>query len=295
MFSILVPIYNFNSVELINSLHQQCLSSGKSFEIICLDDGSNQEFKNQNSAIKNLNFVRYEELPNNIGRAAIRNLLAQKAKYSQLLFLDCDVEICNDKFVSNYLAVIDKKVVIGGICYNAEPPKNSSYILRWKYGIEREQLSAQQRSESTFGHFLASNLWINKELFIDVSNSISLKGYGHEDTWLGFQIREKQVEITHIDNPIKHIGLDSSQDFLEKSLSGIKNLIQLYQLGKIDKNTKLIRVYEKLKAYRLLGIYSFLLGVFISKIEGNLNSSNPKLHWFDQWKLYHLIKFQHRQ
>jgi len=41
MLSVLIPVYNCSITALIKDLHQQLMSSNIEFEIICLDDASN--------------------------------------------------------------------------------------------------------------------------------------------------------------------------------------------------------------------------------------------------------------
>jgi len=100
--SILIPCYNWNVYRLILDLSIQCQKEYNSslYEIICIEDGSVNLF--ENNKISNLKNVKYEILSNNIGRSAIRNLLAKKAKFEWLLFIDCDSEILTKDFVKKY-------------------------------------------------------------------------------------------------------------------------------------------------------------------------------------------------
>ena len=96
MISILIPSYNFDVTNLIETIHKQIELTTNKFEIICAEDGSTQTFSNEK--IKNLKNVTYIHLKKNIGRSKIRNLLANTAKFKWLLFIDCDSEI-NNNFV----------------------------------------------------------------------------------------------------------------------------------------------------------------------------------------------------
>src|SRR5690606_40419937 len=88
MLSILIPVYNYNITSLIKTLHEQCTAAGITYEILCFDDASDKQFKVQNKAVSKLDHVTYRELPQNLGRARIRNELGRAAKYNHLLFLD---------------------------------------------------------------------------------------------------------------------------------------------------------------------------------------------------------------
>ncbi|MGB0404247.1 MAG: glycosyltransferase family 2 protein [Salibacteraceae bacterium] len=291
MLSVLVPIYNFDSRDLIQDLSKQCVLSQIEFEIICFDDHSHLDFTSKNKVIKDVTGVQYLELSKNIGRAAIREKLAQSAKYSKLLFLDCDVKLADDNFIKNYLNNFKPKVTVGGIIYQKTEPQESNFILRWKYGIERECLTAKARKNSSFIHFLASNLLMDKELFLSIPRQNDISGYGHEDTWLGIQILEKKVTVNHIDNPVYHIGLDTATDFLNKSISGVQNLVRLYLSGTKCDDLKLISVFNFLKKYKLLGLVFSVLKFRVDSLEKNLKSNSPNLSFFDQWKLYQFIFF----
>ncbi len=84
MLSILIPVYNFDIRKLVVDLHFCCTSENIKFEIICFDDGSERAFKEINAELKHLSNCTYTELPQNIGRSAIRNKLAQNANYLNL-------------------------------------------------------------------------------------------------------------------------------------------------------------------------------------------------------------------
>ena len=291
MLSVLIPIYNFDVNQLVSDLLHQCQNENIEFEILCIDDCSSLDFKQKNIGLKKLQNINYTELKNNIGRAKIRELLAKNAQYSNLLFLDCDVEIPDNSFIANYLKNKDYNVVIGGIAYHEKPPSNEEFTLRWLYGSQREQLSVEKRKSAKFIHFLASNLWINRDIFLSIPIQINMHGYGHEDTWVGLQLFERNIKIEQIENPVFHIGLDTSEQFLEKSLSGIQNLVLLYKSGNAGNGVKLISVFDRLKQLGLLRITQWFISMKLTEIENNLNSNNPNLIKFDEWKLYHFIRF----
>ena len=92
MLSILIPTYNYSVVNLVNQLQKQAIEAAFVFEIIVVDDFSNNLLIiEQNNKINQLDFCQFIKNEKNIGRTASRNLLANKAKYESLLFLDADV------------------------------------------------------------------------------------------------------------------------------------------------------------------------------------------------------------
>lgn len=291
MISILIPVYNVDVTELVSRLSSQAIKSSKQFEIICIDDCStNSGIKEKNEAIADVPLVDYSVLDKNIGRGAIRMLLAKKAKYDILIFLDCDMRIPNENYLENYVRHTDKKVVVGGITYSNNKPENPNYLLRWKYGILREKKSASERNRMRFSHFVASNLMIKKQLFLSLPVDNDIVGYGHEDTLLGLKLLKMGTPISHIENPLEHIGLDSAETFLEKSKSGTANLATLYSKRICGPEIRLINMYERLSGFGLAGFISKLIEPFIPIIEKNLTGLNPVMRFFDIWKLYHFMK-----
>ena len=102
MISICIPVYNFNVVDLINSIINQGEKIKKPFEIICIDDGSNKETLKLNAKINSHKTVNYLTLKKNIGRSKIRNLFLENTTYENLLFIDCDCSIQNGNFLEKY-------------------------------------------------------------------------------------------------------------------------------------------------------------------------------------------------
>ena len=98
MLSILIPIYNFKVVDVVLELKKQAKKLNIPFEILCFDDYSTTH-KDSNKSLSKEAGIHYTELEHNIGRTKISNLLAQQAKYNNLLFLDCDISIDKDDFL----------------------------------------------------------------------------------------------------------------------------------------------------------------------------------------------------
>lgn len=291
MISILIPVYNFNVVDLVKSLHQQATDTGIVFEIICIDDKSEEQYKYHNNNIRSLTHVKYEELSKNIGRSRIRNLLAKQACYEQLLFLDCDSSILQKDFIQQYVNhARPDAIVYGGRNYEAKAPENSAYFFRWYYGVKRETSSVASRKKHPYRSFMTNNFLIPKAVFLKHPLDENITGYGHEDTLLGIELQKAAVPIVHIDNPLCHIGLETAEEFLEKSISGIENLKLLIREGRISKDVKLYNYYQFLRKTGLTIPIKLLGKAYIKGIEKQLKSAQPKLFLFDFWKLYHLSK-----
>ena len=129
MLSILIPTYNYNIYPLVSEIQRQCLDCKIIFEIICFDDAS-PIFFIENQKINQFSNSHFEVLKENIGRSKIRNLLAKKAQYDWLLFLDADVLPENENFISEYIKYMDDEVkaVNGGLIYQKEKPEKSKLL-----------------------------------------------------------------------------------------------------------------------------------------------------------------------
>jgi hypothetical protein len=183
----------------------------------------------------------------------------------------------------------------GGRNYEKEPPKNSDYYLRWIYGVKRETISAEKRSEKPYSSFMTNNFIIPKKLF----NSIKfeekiINGYGHEDTLFGIELKKNRICVVHLENPLCHIGLETTDDFIAKTENGIKNLYTLYNNGLLDNSVKLIRIFEKLQQTKTT---PFVANYFIKnqqKIKLKLYKKNNVLKWFDIYKIGYLCAVKHQ-
>ncbi len=285
--SICIPIYNQNVTSLVNELRAQALRADCAFEILLMDDASTR-FKEANSRLHDLEGVRYIGLPKNVGRSAIRNKLADEAFYDYLLFMDCDVLPYSPDFLEKYIQMDGHDVVVGGYRYE-EQPISDAYTLRWKYGKRREERSAAVRSRRPNDSFSTFNFLIKKSLFKQVRFDESLCGYGHEDTFFGITLKEAGVQVTHIDNPLLHLGYDNSAVFLEKSHNSVQNLWAIY--GKVkDKDSfaesvKLLRYFRSLERSGLVPLFAKIFPYAEKLFQYNLLGKSPSLLFFDLYKL----------
>jgi len=286
MLSILIPTYNYNIYTLVSELHKQCMESNIDFDILGLDDASNS-FKPENLKVNNLKNCRFEVIEKNMGRSAIRNLLAQKAQFDNLLFLDADTIPIHKDFIQKYINQINnsEKVVFGGIEYQKEKPANDQ-LLRWIYGKARESLSIEKRKTNPNGNALTSNLLIRKKVFLSNLFDESITKYGYEDLLFLSELKKKKIIVKHIDNPTYHLGLETSQQFLNKTKIALENLKLIAKTIPLDNSeSKILRTYIFLKRFYLVSVISFLFRKTEHKITTNLLSQKPSLLLFDLYKL----------
>jgi len=287
--SVLIPVYNRDVTLLVSSLASLLSKEKIPAEIILLDDASAPEYDQLNQHLADGNFIFYSRNLENKGRIKTRELLAEQANYPYLLFLDCDVKISGPGFINAYFKEIKNQtpVCCGGLLYD-KIPHDCNYRLHWKYGTERE--SSRDKNNSLF---LVSNLLITKHLFLDLSFEKQLMPYGHEDTLWGIELKRKRIAIKTIDNPVIHEGLSITDDYLEKSLQAVENLVLLEQWvdkSELAANVRLYRWYQKLNSFRLAGLVEKTESLFHSRVLKNLHSCNPRLFFFDLFRLASLIR-----
>lgn len=283
--SILIPIYNYDIAALTEVLHKQLTANTNQGEIILLDDGSLPEFVSKNQSVANKLNIRYILNKKNEGRQASRQKLSNLARYDYLLFLDCDSEIINNDFLSIYFSLADKNIELasGGRIYTSKQPADCALRLHWKYGSSREAKSPA---------FMSNNFLVKKKLFTKLEMAIPLDGYGHEDSWWGIQFEKAGISCAYIKNPTLHTGLEKSTVFISKSENALDNLLQLeknIEAKILSKQIKIFRVYNRLKRWKLHGLYLFLEKPFHNYFYKNLTSCHPSLFCFDCYRLAVLL------
>src|SRR5690554_9254 len=292
MLSILIPTYNYDVLPLIQNLFEQCTQEGMEYEIIVLDDASSLHFDNEK--INLLENCHFEILDKNIGRSAIRNLLAKKARYDWLLFLDADAFPVENRFIYNYLKHINHshKVVCGGMLYSSEKPNNNKE-LRWTYGRKREALSALKRQENEHLSFFSINFLLHKSIVEQVRFNEQLHFYGYEDVLFSYELQQEKIPINHIDNPVFHMGIEENEVFLNKTELALESLDFLIKEQKFPTNyvkiARYLNIIQKTYTKKLfLGVFNF----FKPLIKKQILSSNPNLFLFDVYRLGYICSLK---
>lgn len=292
MLSILIPAYNYNITQMVDDLHKQATRLSLEFEIMVMEDGSTF-YLSENKTIAKLEHVRYLPLKENIGRSAIRNRLADEARYEHLLFLDCDAGIPDD-FIQRYVTYCDNhSVVSGGRIYekNIAP----QYSLISKYGRKKEENTTEKlKKRGKYKPFTSPNFLIPKSIFCNIRFDETIVGYGHEDTIFGIMLQRAGFDVKRINNPVIHIGIENNQEFIAKTEKALLNLYHLQQSGKypeLEKESKIISYYllcKRLHLKSLLSIFHKIFGRFLHK---SLLKANPSLLLFDLYKLGVICSF----
>ena len=286
MLSVLVPIYNYNAYPLVEELHKQCIELGIVFEILCQDDASKSTLNINNEKINSLSNCNFISLEKNVAHRQNRNLLAKRAKYEYLLFLDGDSIVINSHYIKNYINNLKEyDVIYGGRLHPENYPSNQQ-ILRWKYGKLIEDKLAKDRLKKPYKCLLFNNTIIKKECFNKVKFDTEITLYGHDDTQLSYQLSLIPSKIHHIDNQIKHGDIDSNEVYINKTKNSIKSLLVLYASKKIDyRYVSLLKLYVFLKTTKLHLIALLFYKIFKNTMTKNLVSNNPSLIVFNLFSI----------
>lgn len=293
--SVLIPLHNYDARALVAELLAQAPAWPGPVEVLLLDDASREDVRHLHRPLAAPPRVQYRELPANVGRAAVRNLLAAWAQHDWLLLLDNDSRLPDGQFLARYAAACHAAaVIVGGTAYHRTPPAAAALHLRWLYGRAREQRPAAERQRSPGGQLAINNALIRREVLLRYPFAEQLRGYGHEDTLLGLELTRGGVAVQHIDNPVLHEGLEPAALFLEKSRQAVQNLAQLLRTTGLGADTRLARAAARLRRLGLAGPVRVVLAVLEPRLRRQLLGRRPPLWALDALKLRWLLAAQAR-
>lgn len=289
--SILIPTYNYAAYTLAETLSQQAEGLSIPCEIIVADDAStNMECRLMNRKINSLPRCTCLELEQNVGRARIRNLLAKRASYQWLLFLDSDGMPASDEFLTRYETAITETekggeaVICGGILHPESCPA-PQVSLRWKYEHAAEpDHTVEKRKNKPWESFRTFNFAVRSDVFCHIPFDETFRHYGYEDVLFGLHLQEAGVKILHIDNALVNQDIEPNDVFLKKTEEALRTLKS--HADKLGTSVRLHR--QKQKLCHIPGLTTFLRHSFrliMPCLKKNLASQRPLLPLFNLYKL----------
>lgn len=291
MLSICIPIYETDVRPIVSALHVLATKLKVPWEIVCADDFSSPAVQQQNSEITKLSRVHLHYQHKNVGRSIIRNVLAQRAKYPVLIFLDNDMDLVDDQFLERYISVMDHPVVYGGTRYKNSPPVNKTLNFHWKYGKRKEEKSVADRLRAPWVSFKTNNFMVHRSILEHHPFDPNFKYYGYEDLQWIFELKAQGIPLLHIDNPLYHLGLEPPEKFLVKIEYAMQNLAYLVK----HPNNLPIRVtktYTVMTQWKLNKMVRWVGRIFIPTLKHKLQGGKAPLWTLDVYKLLLLQKFQ---
>ncbi len=222
--SILIPAFNGDCYAMVEELCRQASNvSGLDYEVIVADDGSTDRTKAEAcSRVELLPCCRFIGRETNVGRAAIRNFLAQEAEKDWLLFIDCDMLPVSEHFITTYLEA-EGDVIYGG--YSVGPGLRSNLRYRYEKACEHEH-TAQERRKRPYQHFHTSNFMVSRSVMKAIPFDERFRHYGYEDVFFGKQLRQAGITINHIDNPMGFNIFEDNAHFIAKTEESLRTLHQ---------------------------------------------------------------------
>ena len=293
--SVLIPTYNCRCYTLAETLQKQLAATGEDYEILVADDGSRDQVSLiANLKINELDNCRFIRREKNVGRAAIRNFLADEAKGEWILFIDNDASVPSNGYIATYLETFknnDIDAVVGGL-YHPETCPSPHVTLRYRYEKKADlHRSAKERSEHPFMHFTTFNFAIRRKFFKQIRFDETCREYGYEDTLLGVELYKLNIRLIHIDNPLIHLGLDKNDFYLKKVETSLHTLLSLGD--KIQDYSHVANTAKQLSNYHAARLYEAFFHVTKGIMRKNLTGAKPNLTVFSMYKLGLYIQLSH--
>lgn len=280
--SILIPVYNECCVRLVKELSRQAEAvEGLNYEIIVADDGSTDALiVAENEHINEMQNCRYVVREENVGRAVIRNFLARQARYEWLLFIDCDMTVRSEQFLTNYLLSEGESILYGGYVVGEGDGGN----LRYRYEKASElHHTVEKRRMNPYRDFHTSNFMIRRELMLQFPFDERFRRYGYEDVLQGKLFRQHGIAITHIDNPLGFDTFEGNEQFLRKTEEGLRTLHEFRQ--ELRGYNNLLTLVNGIHVGMVRSLLRCLHRLFAPLERRNLVGHQPSLIIFKLYKL----------
>ena len=289
--SVLIPTFNYDCSRLVGQLLLQLPEDG---EVIVGDDCSTDaviiEKLREIAALPRCHVFRPSQ---NLGRAAIRNALAREAKGEWLLFIDADAEVRSSAFIADYLAAAEGSmvngqwsmagVICGGTGNLPQCPRPAAR-LRYDYEVAAEQrLTLEHRRHYPYAQFTTFNFLIRRTLFLSIGFDEKCKTYGHEDTRFGLELKQRGIEVLHIDNKLTHLGLEDADVYLRKTETALRSLASMDLEQR--RHVRVSALALRLKRWHLLGLVRLLFKIAKPLLRLNLLGKHPNQKLFAFYKL----------
>jgi glycosyltransferase involved in cell wall biosynthesis len=289
--SILIPTYNVLCVNLVDALRQQAEAADFAYEILVADDGSTDaDVIARNSGINQWEHCQYLRQPKNIGRAAIRNYLAQTAQYDWLLFIDSDMTLVRADFLSKYASIESAEVVDGGVCIGGDADAlRDNLRYRYEKAVEHEH-TVEIRQQNPYRDFHTANFLIRRDLMLAHPFDERFRHYGYEDVLFGKQLRADRIAITHIDNPMGFCTFESNPDFIAKTEEGLQTLSQFRH--ELRGYSRMLTFVEGIYIPLIVSLIRLTHRLFGTLIRRNLCGHHPNLRLFGLYKLGYFLTLQ---
>lgn len=288
--SILIPVYNGDCRRQVAELSRQAEAiSGLRYEIIVADDGSpERSFVEQCREVEQWPHCRFIDRGVNSGRAAIRNFLASEACYEWLLFMDADLDIINPNYLQNYLDDDSKESVVYGGCVAESGGRK---CLRYLYELQcQPQHTADERRKRPYMHFRTCNFLVRHDVILAQPFDERFRHYGYEDVLWGKLLRQADIRIGHIENPVAYCQYEANSLFVSKTEEALRTLYLFRE--DLRGYSKLITFVDSIHLPPVRWVIRLWHCLFGALERHNLCSCYPSLRVFKLYKLGYFMSIQ---
>lgn len=259
---------------------------GLRYEIIVADDGSTDKHTcHINKEILELENARYILRKENVGRAAIRNFLADEAAYEWLLFIDGDMTMLLDDFILHYIELDNSfKVAYGGY------QLGNGAISNLRYLYEKNAVSKglpKPRKQNAYSNLHTANLLINRTTALAHPFDERFKHYGYEDVLLGKRLSEDDISFAQINNPLLFDKFESNSRFVEKTEEAMRTLYT-FQTD-LKGFSPLLDTVHEMKRFHLQGLFLSFWKTRKESWRAKLCGTHPNLKLYKLYKLGYFI------
>ncbi len=294
--SVVIPVFNHVCVPLVKQIAEQARACGLDegrFEVVVADDAStDRAAKEANRALAHTPDCRIIELPQNIGRSAIRNLLCREARQPFLLYLDSDVLPLREDFLLSYLREQDAacNVVYGGVALPASA-EMARHNLRYRYEAScLEKFSAESRSQNPYLSFRSTNFMVRRDVMADVPFDERVRRYGFEDVLFGKALAERGIGVRHTYNPVLVDDFEPNAPFLEKTDEGLRTLADIE--GQMRGYSGLVAASDRLARLHLRGAAAAAFALARPLLRRTLCSDRPSVTLYNLYRVGRFIELR---
>ena len=290
MISVLIPTYNYVCYNLVWELQRQLSACNEKYEIIVAEDGSNnKETVAENDKIASLPGCVHLVRKENIGRAHIINYLVREAKGEWCVIMDSDAEVVSDDYISKYTkCMADGADVFVGDLVNPDSLPQADATLRYKYEKAAERFrTAEFRNRHPFERLCTFNFMARRDTLLEVPFDERCTEYGYEDTLMGLELKRHGKRVSHIDNPLRHLGFDANAVFLRKTETALHTLKKIE--GSLLPYTGLGKLVRRIRTVHLTALVKCIYRLSRPLLRRNLLGNSPNLTLFSFYKLGYFL------
>lgn len=290
MLSILLPSYENTCLALVRQLAEQAsLIPSLEYEIIVVEDGgTNDATKAADQGISSIPNCHYLPQNRNRGRAAVRNFLASVARGEWLLFLDSDVTLPANDFLSRYVSILrshqnETLAMDGGVTVIGNP-RQMRHNLRFRYEHKaQERLCAKARAKHPYQCIRTTNLLVSRGIMRQEGFDERFTGYGYEDVLFGKRLQMANIPVIHADIPVGLDKWDSNVRYVEKTEEALRTLYQFRT--ELDGFSPLLDICKSIERHHLTPFVKLWHRIIGPMEKANLTSRHPSLLVYKLYKV----------